>query len=268
MKSETTANRCKKGLSAMAAMAAAICIGAGCGAKTEQSLDLGNGVMLDVVKTPDNIWWGKYEVTQAQWEAVTKHRSPVMYRKQIASDKPVQNLGAEDLQEFLTKLNRLPSVKKAGLEFRLPDLAEWEKACLAGAESGWPRMADGTAGTLERLAWYDGDIYETRAVGRKEANAYGLHDMLGNVCEATTTDGFDSMGTAGKWYAGGSMSWEADDFVEPGRCGESKDTASCSFNGFRVCAPAKGYKAPPKAETMREPKLPGWENGQFVGSGE
>jgi len=243
-----------------AVAAACLISGVSCSGKKELSLELRNGIKLEIVQTPDKIWWGKYEVTQEQWEAVVRHGNPVLYRDQTAPDKPVVNLKESDVAEFLHKLNALPSVKREGLVFRLPDRSEWEAACLAGSSGPWPLMADGTVGTLDRLGWYDGDWHESHAVGLKEPNAYGLYDMVGNVSERTTTDGVDRFGNPGKWFAGGDLSFEAPDFGEGARTGMSKEEQN-PFDGFRVCAPAKGYVAPPKAQPVRDRPDPAWNGG-------
>ncbi len=61
--------------------------------------------------------------------------------------------------------------------YRLPTEAEWEHACRAGT-------AGARYGELDDIAWYRGDSQERiHAVGGKEPNAWGLHDMLGNVWE-------------------------------------------------------------------------------------
>jgi formylglycine-generating enzyme required for sulfatase activity len=61
--------------------------------------------------------------------------------------------------------------------YRLPIEAEWEYAARAGTSSA-------RYGTLVEVAWYRGNAGgRTSAVGGKQANAWGLHDMLGNVWE-------------------------------------------------------------------------------------
>ncbi|WP_105974415.1 formylglycine-generating enzyme family protein [Streptomyces geranii] len=59
--------------------------------------------------------------------------------------------------------------------YRLPTEAEWEHACRAGTTG--PRH-----GELDDIAWYRGNSHERiHDVGGKTPNAWGLHDMLGNV---------------------------------------------------------------------------------------
>ena len=65
--------------------------------------------------------------------------------------------------------------------YRLPSEAEWEQAARAGARSTY---AGGDA--LETLGWFDENSGQTtHPVARKQANAWGLHDMSGNVSEWT-----------------------------------------------------------------------------------
>ena len=170
---------------------------------------------------------GKFPVTQAQWEAVTGE-NPSDFK---GADNPVEMVSWDDCQKFLEKLNAQPAAKASGLFFRLPEADEWEYACRAGATGDYCKLADGTEITEETLgevAWFDDDT--THPVGQKKPNAFGLHDMHGNVWEWTAT----AKGRE-RAYCGGSWFNTAGDCVSSyrNRCSPS-DRANGL--GFRLCA--------------------------------
>jgi formylglycine-generating enzyme required for sulfatase activity len=114
-------------------------------------------------------WLGETVVTQAQWKSVMGN-NPSLFK---GSDcLPVETVSWNEAKEFLRKA-KVP----AGMVLRLPSEAEWEYACRAGTTGA-------IAGKLEQMAWYDANAGgETRIVGAKEPNGWGLRDMHGNVWE-------------------------------------------------------------------------------------
>ena len=121
-------------------------------------------------------WLAKTEVTQAQWEAVMGSNPSHFKGGQL----PVERVSWNDAMEFCQKLTeqerqagRLPT----GTIYTLPTEAQWEYACRAGTTGDY-------AGDLDAMAWYDKNSGKaTHKVGTKQANAWVLHDMHGNVEE-------------------------------------------------------------------------------------
>ncbi len=125
------------------------------------------------VTLTNDYYIGKYEVTQALWQAVMG--------KNPSEDKgdnlPVEQVSWDDCQEFLSKLNRI-----TGKTFRLPTEAEWEYAARGGNKSRGYQYSG--SNNLSDVAWYwDNSGYETHAVGTKQPNELGIYDMSGNVEE-------------------------------------------------------------------------------------
>jgi formylglycine-generating enzyme required for sulfatase activity len=124
------------------------------------------------VRITKGYWLAKTECSQAQWRAVMG-TEPSSFK---GDELPVDSISWEDTQAFMMKLNGR-NVLPTGWKWSLPTEAQWEYACRAGTTTPY-------AGELERMAWYrDNSGSTTHAVGTKAANAWGLHDMHGNVWE-------------------------------------------------------------------------------------
>ena len=122
------------------------------------------------VRISRGFWLGKHEVTQAEWQAVMGTNPS---RFSGCGRCPVEEVSWEDAQAFIGRLN----ARGEGTRYRLPTEAEWEYAARAGTSGD-------RYGNLDAIAWHDGNSGDrTHPVGQKAPNAFGLHDMLGNVFE-------------------------------------------------------------------------------------
>ena len=142
--------------------------------------------------------------TQAHWEAAMGS-NPSRF---VHPERPVERVSWDDVQTYLAKINaELP-----GLDLSLPTEAQWEFACRAQTRTAtWlgdlDILGDANAPLLDSISWYGGNCgvdfdldngeaitwlqekqYDfthggTRIVKQKDANPWGLYDMLGNVWE-------------------------------------------------------------------------------------
>ncbi len=158
----------------------------------------GQFAMGDVAKTvpvtlSQGFWLGKYEVTQGEWARVM---STTPWEDQIYVKEGLRYAASyvshEDATEFCRKLTA--SERNAGRlgpgeVFVLPTEAQWEYACRAGTTTTF-NFGDDEA-KLSDYAWWGGlfgngnarDEQYAHQVGGKKPNAWGLHDMHGNVWE-------------------------------------------------------------------------------------
>ncbi len=129
------------------------------------------------VKITQPFYLGRCEVTQAQWEAVMGD-NPSNFKN---SAGPVEKVSWAKTQQFLKKLNRNYSTK--GMKFVLPTEAQWEYAARAGSTTAY-FFGDDEA-MLGEYGWCGTDVNSgtTHSVGQLKPNAWGLHDIYGNVWE-------------------------------------------------------------------------------------
>ena len=190
-------------------------------------------------------YMGKYEVTQAQWQAVMG-TNPSHHRGN--ANHPVEQVSWDDCQAFVQKMNLL------GVgEFRLPTESEWEYVCRAGTTErfsyGDALECSDTTGyceSMDRYMWWGGNNtpYGTKDVGLKLPNPWGLYDLHGNVyewCEdwygvysddpvtdpQGPSEGTHRVGRGGSWSLGALYCRSAarNYYVQ---------TASYYFNGLRL----------------------------------
>ena len=125
------------------------------------------------VTLTNDYYIGKYEVTQALWQAVMGN-NPSNFN---GDNLPVEKVSWDDCQEFISKLNKM-----TGKKFRLPTEAEWEYAARGGKKSRGYQYSG--SNNLSDVAWYTSNSgYKTHTVGSKQANELGIYDMTGNVLE-------------------------------------------------------------------------------------
>lgn len=140
----------------------------------------------------ENFNIGKYEVTQGEWQKIMGS-NPSRFGG-CGDDCPVENVGGDDAQEFIRRLNR-----KSGRSYRLPTEAEWEYA----ARSGGKREKYSGGDNVDLAAWYSGNAGgASHPVGRKQSNGLGIFDMSGNVLEPVLSnvegwvDGYDEQSSS------------------------------------------------------------------------
>jgi len=116
---------------------------------------------------------GKYEVTQAEWEAVMG-KNPSEFK---GARKPVEMVSWEDAKSFIKKLS-----EQTGKEYRLLSESEWEYMARAGSTTKYP-WGDKIDSSKAKYESKDGSEESTVPVGSYSANAFGVHDTAGNVWE-------------------------------------------------------------------------------------
>lgn len=177
------------------------------GATEEQGADAQKGEKPAHQVTLSDFYICKYEVTQAEWEAVMGHNPS----KFVGENYPVEQVSWTDCCDFIAKLNRL-----TGLNFAMPTEAQWEYAARGGKQSRGYKYSGSS--NSNNTAWHSANSGgKTHPVGTKSPNELGIYDMSGNVYEwcsdwfgnysneATTNptgskNGFYRVNRGGSWF--------------------------------------------------------------------
>ena len=133
------------------------------------------------VKLTRAFYLGATEVTQGQWKALMG-RNPSFF---TGDTLPVDTVNWEEAAEFCRKLSN-----QEGKKYRLPTEAEWEYACRAGTTT---TFHTGDTISTAQANYHGGYTYgkgrkgvfreTSTGAGSFAPNAWGLHDMHGNVWE-------------------------------------------------------------------------------------
>jgi formylglycine-generating enzyme required for sulfatase activity len=156
-----------------------------------------------VVEITRPFYLGRYEVTQAEYQAVIDNNPSYFSTRADGKDQvkgldtskfPVESVSWNDAVTFCEALSARAAEKRAGLVYRLPTEAEWEYACRGGASTRPFHFATSTSSLTSAQANFIGYspygvsvrgryLQRTTAVGSYQANAFRLFDMHGNVQE-------------------------------------------------------------------------------------
>jgi formylglycine-generating enzyme required for sulfatase activity len=167
------------------------------GPPPELALDIGGGITLDLIYVKPGrfrmgsaegwgderpvhevvltrgFYIGKHEVTQAEF----RHVMGVDRSKYKGEGNPVEEVSWDEADDFCKRVG-----ERTGKTVRLPTEAEWEYAARAGSAGNYCFGND--EAQLDKYGWYGVNSGKrTRPVGGKQPNAWGIHDMHGNVWE-------------------------------------------------------------------------------------
>jgi formylglycine-generating enzyme required for sulfatase activity len=181
---------------------------------------------------------GRYEVTVAQYLACVQATACTAPRWQIertlfsdlgasveVAQHPIVGVSWQQAQDYVQWLGRL-----TGKLYKLPSETQWEYAARAGTTSRWS-FGD-TPASATQYAWFENNSANAlHPVGQLRPNAWGLHDMHGNVWE---------------WVQDCYEHWEQYDHFDP-RYGKAPHTDAAWEGGRcnnRVARGGSWYDAP------------------------
>lgn len=139
----------------------------------------------------DDYWVGKYPVTVAQYRFYCEQSGAGMPREPRKISRWINQTGKWSWKDEnpITMVTWKEAVaycewlsRETGRTYRLPTEAEWEFAARGGRHSQGHAYAGSP--DPEPVAWYKANSnHQLQAVGKKQPNELGLHDMSGNNLE-------------------------------------------------------------------------------------
>ena len=204
------------------------------GNREELTFDFASNVTFYAEPVPGGIWMGMTEVTCDEWAAVMGEETPA------EAQLPKTGINEAMATNFIAELNQ--KFADSEYRFRLPTVEEWKSAAKANTVFGdymlsirktglwdyydenerqgipknvpdmnkwgipyeWPEASASTASRIPELGWFsENSDGKPHPVAQKQANAFGLFDMLGNADERCHEKGLRS--TMSDWtFMGGS----------------------------------------------------------------
>ncbi|MEM7200628.1 MAG: formylglycine-generating enzyme family protein [Planctomycetota bacterium] len=238
------------------------------GSPTTEEGRFGDEGPIDGVEV-SSFWIARTPTTRRQWRMLMPQaQCPKQWASDASDDDlPATHVSWDDAVGFCNALSQREGIQpayprdgdavawdRASDGYRLPTEAEWEYACRAGTTTRYPWGDDRSDDALTVHAWWHKNSgLKPQPVATKPSNAWGLHDMIGNVYE-WCWDGFknthDSRGrdevSEGRVVRGGSF-FDVVDFARFLRSAFRRRRAPSNrfdFVGFRcVRAPHRQHLA-------------------------
>ncbi len=211
---------------------------------------------LHVVTLTEPFDLSKYEVTQAQYQALTGKDTSLFK----GGERPVESVTWNEADAFGRDLTKERSDEHL---YRLATEAEWEYSCRGGRPTSQAfGIGDGRSLT-PKDANFNNLVGQTSKVGLYAANALGLYDMHGNVWEwcadwneaypnEAVTNPFRATGGPYRVARGGCHNEPAPECRSALRQGSPEARRDC-WMGFRL---ARGFPVGSQIETQGEQPMP------------